>query len=105
MTLIGGTYFLFFSGNNWDTADYAIGVVRCSGALGPCAAASATPLFASQSTLEGPGGATVFTATDGQLEMAFQAWLPGAVGYPHPRLLFIRPLTVVDGVPRVGPPS
>ena len=55
--------------------------------------------------LIGVGGATVFTATDGQLEMAFQAWLPGAVGYPHPRLLFIRPLTVVDDLPRVGPPS
>jgi hypothetical protein len=105
MTFTDGTYFLFFSGNNWDTADYAIGVVRCSGALGPCGPSPAAPLFASQSTLEGPGGATVFTATDGQLEMAFQAWLPGAVGYPHPRLLFIRPLTVVDGLPRVGPPS
>ena len=45
----------------------------------------------------------VFTDKQGQLQMAFQAWLPGAVGYPHPRLLFIRPLDVADGIPQVEP--
>ncbi len=61
--------------------------------------------YGSQPNLEGPGGETVFTDKQGQLQMAFQAWLPGAVGYPHPRLLFIRPLVIADGVPEVRPPG
>ena len=103
MTEIGGSWFLFYSGNNWDSADYAIGVARCAGVLGPCMEPLAEPLLGSESNLEGPGGETVFEDAQGNLEMAFQAWMPGAVGYPHPRLLFIRPLTVVDGIPRLEP--
>jgi hypothetical protein len=73
--------------------------------LGPCVKAAAGPLLRSQSNFEGPGGASVFTDTQGNLEMAFQAWLPGAVGYPHMRLLFVRPLTVAAGIPRVQSPG
>jgi hypothetical protein len=47
----------------------------------------------------------VFTDKQGQLQMAFQAWLPGAVGYPHPRLLFIRQVDVTDGIPHVEQPG
>jgi hypothetical protein len=100
-----GGYDLVYSANDWDSADYAVGVARCSGPLGPCRKPLSGPLFASQANLEGPGGATVFSDSQGQLQMAFQAWLPGAVGYPHPRLLFIRPLTMVDGLPRVDAPA
>ena len=105
MVAESGGYDLVYSANDWDSADYAIGVARCSGPLGPCSKPLSGPLFASQANLEGPGGATVFRDSQGQLQMAFQAWLPGAVGYPHPRLLFIRPLTVVGGLPRVDPPA
>ncbi|HXQ43440.1 MAG TPA: family 43 glycosylhydrolase [Acidimicrobiales bacterium] len=105
MVLADGSYFLFYSANNWDSADYAIGVARCTGALGPCVKPLSRPLYGSQPNLEGPGGETVFTDKQGQLQMAFQAWLPGAVGYPHPRLLFIRPLVIADGVPEVRPPG
>jgi beta-xylosidase len=105
MTLSGGSYFLFYSGNNWDSADYAIGVARCPGPLGPCSKPQASPLLASQPDFAGPGGEDVFTDAQGHLEMAFAAWLPGAVGYPHSRLLFIRQLVVTDGLPRLGAPS
>jgi beta-xylosidase len=99
----GGQYLLFYSANNWQTARYAIGVARCSGPLGPCAETSDRPLLASQPTFSGPGGPSVFTDVHGQLQMAFHAWLPGKVGYPNSRLLFIRPLTATGGVPSVGP--
>jgi beta-xylosidase len=105
MVLADGSYFLFYSGNNWDSAGYAIGVARCAGALGPCTKPFSGPLFGSQANLEGPGGAMVFTDKQGQLQMAFQAWLPGAVGYPHPRLLFIRQVDVTDGIPHVEQPG
>jgi beta-xylosidase len=101
MVAVDGGYDLFYSANNWDSSHYAVGVARCSGILGPCTKPLSGPLLASQSNFEGPGGATVFTDGQGHLQMAFQAWLPGAVGYPHPRLLFIRQLDVVDGIPRV----
>ena len=105
MVAVDGAYDLFYSANDWDSADYAVGVARCAGVLGPCTKPLAGPLLASQATFEGPGGAAVFTDGQGQLEMAFQAWLPGAVGYPHPRLLFIRQLDIVDGIPHIVPPG
>jgi hypothetical protein len=45
----------------------------------------------------------VFTDTQGQLWMAFHAWLPGKVGYPNSRLLFIRPISLAGAVPFVQP--
>jgi hypothetical protein len=105
MVVVDGSYDLFYSANNWDTSHYAIGVAHCTGPLGPCTKPLAGPLYASQSNLAGPGGAAVFTDAQGNLQMAFQAWLPGAVGYPHPRLLFIRQLAIVDGIPRVDAPG
>jgi hypothetical protein len=103
MVDVDGSYFLFYSGNDWNSAAYAIGVARCAGVLGPCGTLLAGPLFGSQTNLEGPGGEDVFSDVEGHLEMAFSAWLPGAVGYPHPRLLFTRPVEVTNGVPSVGP--
>jgi hypothetical protein len=105
MIQVDGSYWLFYSGNNWDSSQYAIGVARCAGVLGPCAQAAAVPLLGSQPNFEGPGGESVFTDSQGNLEMAFQAWLPGAVGYPHMRLLFVRPLTLAAGIPRLQSPG
>jgi len=105
MVLVDGRYDLFYSGNNWNSADYGVGLAHCAGVLGPCAKVSPEPLLASQSNFVGPGGETVFTDAEGHLDIAFDAWLPGAVGYPHSRLLFVRPLVVTNDLPRVGPPG
>jgi hypothetical protein len=45
----------------------------------------------------------VFTDASGQIHMAFHAWLPGKVGFPNSRLLFIRQISVVGGTPSVEP--
>jgi len=103
MVLVGGQYLLFYSANNWKTSAYAIGVARCRGPLGPCTETSPQPLLASQPAFSGPGGPSVFTDSSGQLHMAFHAWLPGKVGFPNSRLLFIRQIGVVDGTPTVEP--
>jgi type II secretory pathway pseudopilin PulG len=94
LVFAAGHYFLFYSGNNWNSAHYAIGVTACSGPLGPCADQPSQPILASGPSFEGPGGETVFTDGAGTLWMAFHAWLPGAVGYPHSRALYLRQLTV-----------
>ena len=103
MALVGGQYLLFYSANNWKTSAYAIGVARCTGPLGPCTETSPQPLLASQSAFSGPGGPAVFTDPSGRLHMAFHAWLPGKVGFPNSRLLFIRQISAVGGTPSVEP--
>ena len=103
LVLAGGQYLLFYSANLWQTARYAIGVAQCAGPLGPCHEMSAQPLLASQPAFSGPGGPSVFTDGQGQLWMAFHAWLPGKVGYPNSRLLFVRPISLAGGLPSVQP--
>jgi hypothetical protein len=101
LALVNGTYYLFFSGNNWDSASYAVGVAVCQGPSGPCTEPLSGPIVASGSGLAGPGSTAVFTDTGGQVELAFDAYLPDAVGYPHSRLLFLRTLSFAGGVPSV----
>ncbi len=103
MVLAGGQYLLFYSANNWETSDYAIGVARCTGPLGPCTESSSQPLLASQPAFNGPGGPSVFTDPSGNLHMAFHAWLPGKVGYPNSRLLFIRQISLAGSTPSIVP--
>ena len=88
MVVSGGDYLLYYSANAWQTANYAIGVVACTGPLGPCAPGSGQPLLASGPAFSGPGGPSVFTDAQGNPWMAFAAWLPGKVGFPNSRPLF-----------------
>jgi beta-xylosidase len=97
----GGRYLLFFSGNNWNRADYAVGFATCDGPLGPCRAA-ATPVLAKGAGVSGPGGESVFADGSGSWWMAFHAWVPGAVGFPNSRGLYIRRLDLSRAVPVVG---
>jgi hypothetical protein len=103
MVVSGGQYLLFYSANTWETASYAIGVTTCSGPLGPCAASAGSPLLASQSGFSGPGGPSVFADDQGQLWLAFHAWLPGKVGPPNSRDLFLRRLQIAGGVVQLTP--
>jgi Glycosyl hydrolases family 43 len=103
MVVAGGRYYLFFSGGeDWNGSDYAIGVVSCKGPLGPCADASTNPLLSSGPGIAGPGGESVFTSTSGSYWIAFDAYIPGAVGYPNSRDLFVRPLDLSGPEPVVG---
>jgi len=100
-----GRYFLFYSGNNWDSADYGVGVATCTGPLGPCAKPLAQPILASGPNMQGPGGESVFTDASGALWIAFDAYAPAAVGYPNSRDLYLRRLDVSDTEPFVQPAS
>lgn len=102
MITSGGHYFLFFSGNDWKTASYAVGVAICRGPLGPCSDASPNPILTSGTGMAGPGGESVFTDAAGTYWIAFHAWVPGAVGFPNSRDLYLRRLTVSGPVPVVA---
>jgi hypothetical protein len=103
MVWLDGQRYLFFSGARWTTATYATGVATCTGPLGPCTVPSSAPVLASGAGLAGPGGASAFTDPAGTPYLAFAAWLPGQVGEPHSRVLYVRPLQLAGGVPTVGP--
>jgi len=98
----GGRLLLFYSGNDWGTANYGVGFATCAGPLGPCTDASPQPLLASGDGVSGPGGASVFTDSSGSTWIAFAAWTPGQVGYPHSRELYLRRLDLSGPTPSVG---
>jgi len=105
MVSIAGQTDLFYAGASWQGTNYAIGLATCTGPLGPCAKPLAQPFFASQGNVVGPGGPSVFTDSQGRLWIAFASWLPDQVGFPHSRVLFLRQLTVVDGMPHMAASS
>ena len=105
LVVISGRYFLFYSGNNWDTANYAVGVAPCSGPLGPCTEPWTQPILTGDAHEVGPGGECVFADASGSPWIAFHAWLPTGVGYPHSRELYLRKLDLSGSEPLVEPSS
>lgn len=99
--LSSGQYYLFYSANNWDKANYAIGVALCQGPSGPCSKPLDHSIISSQGAMSGPGGPSLFTDTQGGLWIAFHAWSSWAVGYPHSRLLYLRQVTFTNHLPVV----
>ncbi len=102
MLTTGGRYYLFFSGNDWNSSSYAVGVATCIGPLGPCSDVTPTPILSTSAGVAGPGGESVFADTSGSFWIAFHAWVPGAVGFPNDRDLYLRPLTFSGPVPTVA---
>ena len=105
LVLTSGRYLLFYSGNNWDTANYAVGVASCSGPLGPCTEPWTQPILSGDANEVGPGGESVFFDASGSAWIAFHAWLPTGVGYPHSRELYMRKLNLSGAEPVVEPSS
>ena len=82
MVRSGGVYYLFYSGNWWESANAAIGYAIGPTALGPFRKSTRSgPWMASAKQAAGPAGQEFFTDGDGALRMAYHAWTPGKVGY------------------------
>ena len=79
----GGTYFLFYSANWWNTDRYSIGYATAPAVSGPYTKVTTSkPWFGSDAEVAGPGGQEWFTDSTGQLRMAYHGWTPRHVGYP-----------------------
>jgi beta-xylosidase len=101
----GGRTYLFYSGNRWDTAGYAVGWARCSGPLGPCQK-DPRPVFGSGGSVAGPGGQTVFRDSGGGAWLGYHGWSKWAVGYPRGYRSFrIEHLAFAGGRPVVSGPN
>jgi GH43 family beta-xylosidase len=100
-----GTYYLFYSANDFDSPSYAIGYATCVSPFGPCTDSSNNPVIASDGSMMGPGGPSFYFGPSG-LEMGFAAW-DGTVGYGAGgyRALYTASVTFNHGVPRVDPLS
>ncbi|MFN2522266.1 MAG: glycoside hydrolase family 43 protein, partial [Mycobacteriales bacterium] len=77
-----GQLYLFYSGNEFASADYATGYATCTSALGPCTKARSGPLLASTSDRLGPGGASAFLDNAGGLRLAYHWWNAPYTSYP-----------------------
>ena len=73
MVQVGGTYWVFYSGNWFNQPAYGIGAARCAGPEGPCSDTSTLPLLGSNSQGAGPGEASVFEDPSG-VWMLYSPW-------------------------------
>jgi hypothetical protein len=93
-----GRLLLFYSGNSWESDDYAIGLAHCSGLEGPgplCHRDAANPVLAHKGVdKKSTGAPTAFVAQDGSLQVAYHWWkyhfpahyppFPACLSQPNP---------------------
>ena len=101
-----GAYYLFYSGNWWESVDYAVGYGVCETVMGPCTKPETQPIFTYSKDALGPGGEAFFTDPEGNLWMVYHAWTGATVGYPAgERSLHIDPVTFENGEPVITGPT
>jgi GH43 family beta-xylosidase len=74
----GGMFYLFYSGNSYANATYALGVAR---GTSPTAAMAkpAAPILVTSSAWVGPGHASIVDAPGGETAVVYHAWVAGCV--------------------------
>lgn len=110
LVALGGTTWLFYSGNRWQGRDYAIGFAACpSGPSGPAVKLSVErPWLASGPAGWGPGGQEPFVDHASRPGLVLHAWEPGRAGYASGGARTTRLLSLglgPDGLPRPTPPG
>ena len=101
-----GQYYLLYSGNWWESHEYAVGYAVCETVTGPCVKPQEEPIFSYTPEVMGPGGEAFFTDGEGNLWLAYHAWRGPDVGYPGGiRSLRIDPVTFEDGKPVIHGPT
>ncbi len=106
----GGWYYLFYSGNAYNSDRYAVGVARARSPLGPFEKRPA-PILATGRRWVGPGHGSL-VAVGASDWYVYHAWQPGKVDHPgdpnhYPRMMLIDRVSWRDGWPIVndGRPS
>ena len=100
MVAHGGMYYLFYSGNGYATAKYAVGVARASSPLGPFVKMT-TPILVTGGAWAGPGHCSVVDTPAGDTYIVFHAWEAGAIGAAPGRLVLVDAIEWIAGWPAV----
>jgi len=99
-----GTYWLFYSANAYDSADYAVGVARATSPIGPFTKLP-DPVLVSDAVAAGPGHCAVFAVGD-QRWMVYHAWPPDGVGSEIPgRTMWLSEVELSADAVTVTPPT
>jgi beta-xylosidase len=94
----GGYYYIFYSGNMYNTDKYAVGVARSRSPTGPYEKAP-TPILQSSPNWVGPGHGGPANV-NGESRFVYHAWPKGRVG--EARMVLSDKLQWVDGWPKIG---
>jgi hypothetical protein len=87
----GGRYYMFYSGNDFSTAQYGIGAAIADSPLGPYRKMD-EPLLRSTAEWSGPGHPSVADGPDGEPRLFLHAYFPGRAGYKEFRALLTVPI-------------
>ena len=96
-----GRYFLFYSGNVYSGAAYAVGYAMCASPLGPCKDAPENPILKGKCKAFGPGHNALIRDGAGQTWIVYHAW---DAAYSK-RVLWIDRLDWKGGKPVVEGPT
>jgi beta-xylosidase len=96
-----GRYFLFYSGNVYSGAGYAVGYATCDSPLGPCKDAPENPILKTACEAHGPGHNALIDDGAGSTWIVYHAW---DAAYSK-RQLWIDRLQWKDGKPVVDGPT
>lgn len=101
-----GYYYLFYSGNTYLSAGYALGVARSTSITGPFTKAP-EPLLVSSGLWAGPGHGAAVRGPAGDWVFVFHAWAAGRIGQSPPgRQVLLSRIRWADGWPSMlGAPS
>jgi len=96
-----GWYYVFYSGNDYTTKDYALGVARSRSPLGPFEK-NPRRLLRTGAVAVGPGHCSIVKGRRGEDLLVYHAYDPGKAGYRRDRVMRIEPIEWRAGWPRVG---
>jgi hypothetical protein len=88
-----GRFYMFYSGNDFSTPEYGIGVAVAPSPLGPYRKMR-NPLLRSTQEWAGPGHPSVAIGPDGDPWLFLHAFFPGEAGYKKFRALLAVPLSL-----------
>lgn len=69
-----GRYYLFYSGEAFDSELYAVGYATCEGPLGPCDDAGENPILKTGCGAHGPGHQALVRDAEGDTWIVYHAW-------------------------------
>ena len=96
-----GWYYMLYSGNDYTTGRYALGVARSRSPLGPFEK-NPRRLLSTGALAVGPGHCSVVKGPRGEDLLVYHSYEPSRHGYRTDRVMRIEKIEWVGGWPRVG---